>query len=100
VADRIKFYLDEHVSKAVTEGLRRRGVDVVTVQELDLQAEEDVQHLEQAARDGRVIFTQDADFLRLHALGHPHRGIVYAHQQTSHLLRHTIPHADPRFTDS
>jgi hypothetical protein len=41
VADRIKFYMDEHVAKSVTEGLRRRGVDVVTVQELGLQAAED-----------------------------------------------------------
>jgi uncharacterized protein with PIN domain len=89
VADRIKFYLDEHVPKAVTEGLRRRGVDVVTVQELGLQAVEDARHLERAAQDGRVVVTQDADFLRLHASSLPHRGIVYAHQQTpvSYLLR-------------
>jgi hypothetical protein len=35
------------------------------------------------------VFTQDADFLRLHASGIPHQGIVYAHQQTpaSHILR-------------
>lgn len=83
MADRIKFYLDEHVPKAVAEGLRRRGVDVITVQELGLQAAEDVKHLERAARDGRLIITQDADFLRLHAAGHPHQGIVYAPQQTS-----------------
>jgi len=81
--------MDEHVPKAVTEGLRRRGVDVITVQELGLQATEDARHLERAAQDGRVVFTQDADFLRLHASGLPHRGIVYAHQQTptSHILR-------------
>lgn len=81
--------MDEHVPKAVTEGLRRRGVDVVTIQELGLQAAKDKQHLEQAAREGRVVFTQDADFLRLHAAGVSHRGIVYAPQQTpvSHILR-------------
>ena len=81
--------MDEHVPKAVAEGLRRRGVDVITVQELGLQAAEDARHLERAAQDGRVVFTQDADFLRLHAFGLPHRGIVYAHQQTlaPHILR-------------
>jgi predicted nuclease of predicted toxin-antitoxin system len=81
--------MDEHVPKVMTEGLRRRGVDVLTVQELGLQAVEDVRHLERAAQDGRVVVTQDADFLRLHASGLPHRGIVYAHQQTSvsHMLR-------------
>lgn len=67
MADRLKFYMDEHVPKAVTEGLRRRGVDVITVQELGLQAVEDARHLERAAQDGRVVVTQDADFLRLHA---------------------------------
>ncbi|MBX3304400.1 MAG: DUF5615 family PIN-like protein [Nitrospira sp.] len=49
--------MDEHVPKAVTEGLRRRGVDVITVQELGLQAAEDTHHLERAAQDGRVMFT-------------------------------------------
>ena len=92
MADRLTFYMDEHIPKSVTEGLRRRGVDVVTVQELGLQAVEDVRHLEQAAQDGRVMVTQDADFLRLHASGLSHRGIVYAPQQTSisHMLRSLI----------
>lgn len=89
MAGRIKFYMDEHVPKAVTEGLRRRGVDVVTVQELGLQAADDRRHLERAAEEGRVVFTQDADFLRLHAAGVVHRGVVYASQQTPvpHMLR-------------
>lgn len=81
--------MDEHVPKAVAEGLRRRGVDVVTVQELGSQAADDTRHLERAAQEGRVVFTQDADFLRLHGAGVSHRGIVYAPQQTSvpHILR-------------
>lgn len=81
--------MDEHIPKAVTEGLRRRGVDVVTVQELGLQAADDKRHLERAAEEGRVVFTQDADFLRLHAVGVVHRGVVYASQQTPvpHMLR-------------
>lgn len=81
--------MDEHVPKAVTEGLRRRGADVVTVQEIGLQAADDQRHLERAAQEGRVVVTQDADFLRLHAAGVSHRGIVYAPQQTAvpHMLR-------------
>lgn len=74
--------MDEHVPKAVTEGLRRRGVDVVTVQDLGLQAVDDRHQLERARQAGRVVFTQDADFLRLHADGLSHAGIVYAPQQT------------------
>ena len=77
MAERIKFYMDEHVPRAVTEGLRRRGVDVLTTQEAD-----DEQHVALALREGRVIVTQDADFLRLHAAGRPHSGIAYAPQHT------------------
>lgn len=81
--------MDEHVPKAVTEGLRQRGVDVVTIQEIGLQSVEDRRHLARAAQQRRVIFTQDADFLRLHANGVPHHGIVFAPQQTpvSYVLR-------------
>ncbi len=74
--------MDEHVPRAVTEGLRRRGVDVLRAQEAGMLEAEDQQHLALALREGRVIFTQDADFLRLHAAGHPHAGIAYAPQGT------------------
>lgn len=73
--------MDEHVAKSITEGLRR-GVDEMTVQELGLQAAEDRHHLQRAAQEGRVVVTQDTDFLQLHAAGVSHRGIVYAPQQT------------------
>lgn len=75
--------MDEHVPEAVTAGLCRRGVDVLTVQDANMRAAEDGQHLKLAAKQERVVFTQDADFLRLHAAGLPHRGIVYAPQHTS-----------------
>jgi uncharacterized protein with PIN domain len=80
--DQIRFYMDEHVAKAVTQGLRRRGVDVVTAQEAGLHPAEDNVHLERATTEGRVVFTQDADFLRLHAAGVQHSGIAYAPQHT------------------
>jgi len=82
VAEPIKFYMDEHVPRAVTEGLRRRGVDVLRAQEAGMLEADDERHLAFALSEGRVIFTQDADFLRLHAAGRPHAGIVYAPQQT------------------
>jgi len=83
MAERITFYTDEHVPRAVAEGLRRRGVDVLTTQEAGMREADDEQHLALALREGRVIFTQDADFLRLHAAGHPHGDIVYAPQHTA-----------------
>ncbi len=43
----------------------------------------DVEHVERARAEGRVIVTQDADFLKLHADGVAHAGIVYAPRQAS-----------------
>lgn len=43
----------------------------------------DEEHLARAAREVRVVITQDADFLRLHALGAQHAGIIYAAQHTT-----------------
>jgi hypothetical protein len=78
----VSFYTDEHVAKAVVRGLRQRGVDVLTVVEAGLMGASDEEHLAQALAEGRTIFTQDDDFLRLHASGLEHGGIVYAPQHT------------------
>jgi uncharacterized protein with PIN domain len=82
VSEKIKFYIDEHVPTAITAGLRLREVDVLTTQEAGLLAASDEEHLALATDEERVLFTQDADFLRLHAEGIGHAGIAYAHQQT------------------
>ena len=49
----------------------------------------DEEQLALASDHGRVLFTQDDDFVRLHALGVDHKGIAYAHQRTpgGHVLR-------------
>ncbi len=78
----VRYYTDEHVSKAVIDGLRRRGVDVTTVPENEMLSASDEEQLAFAASQRRVIFTQDDDFLKLAAQGHEHAGIVYAHQRT------------------
>jgi predicted nuclease of predicted toxin-antitoxin system len=85
----VKFYLDEHVHPAIAAGLRRRDVDVLTTKEAGMLTATDIEHLTFAAREQRVIFTQDDDFLRLHASGQTHAGIVYARQRTAvgHIIR-------------
>ena len=77
-----KFYTDEQVPKAVVDGLRRRGVDVLSTHEAEMLGASDVEQLALASEQGRVILTQDDDFLRLHAKGQNHCGIVYARQPT------------------
>lgn len=79
----ISYYLDEHVPNAVARGLRQRGVDVVTVNEEGMQGATDRQHLDRARQAGRVVFTMDDDFLRMHAESREHSGIVYAAQGRS-----------------
>lgn len=79
---RVRFYMDEHVSGAVVRGLRNRGVDVTTVGEAGLDGKEDRYQLEHATNEGRVVFSQDRDFLRLAASGVLHAGVVYAPQGT------------------
>lgn len=83
MARKVSFYTDEHVSRAVIQGLRHRGIDVLTVPEAGLMGASDEEHLARAHREGRVIFTQDDDFLRIAAAGVHHSGIVYARQHTS-----------------
>ena len=48
-----------------------------------MMAASDQAHLELAATLRRVVFTQDADFLRLHSQGLRHAGIVYISQQAT-----------------
>jgi hypothetical protein len=45
-------------------------------------AASDEEQIEFALTQGRVIFTQDDDFLRLHQAGNPHAEIPYCHQRS------------------
>lgn len=80
---KIKYYMDEHIPPAVTKGLRRREVDVLTAQEAGMLDTDDDKHLALAVEQGRVIFSQDQDFLKMHNDQKEHCGIVYAPQQTA-----------------
>lgn len=85
----IQFYADEHIGRSIVVGLRRRGVDVLTVSEAGMRSASDLEHLKFAFDQKRVIITQDDDFLRLHAQGVTHRGIVYAphHKTVGEIIR-------------
>ena len=70
---------DEHIPYPVVKGLRRRGLDVISVQEMGLSSAEDKTVMNRAREEGRVIYTRDADFLRLHQARFKHAGIFYHH---------------------
>jgi Uncharacterized protein conserved in bacteria len=70
---------DEHIPYSIVKGLRRRGLDVITVQGMGLSSAEDKTIMDRAREEGRVIYTRNADFLRLHHAGFKHAGIFYHH---------------------
>jgi predicted nuclease of predicted toxin-antitoxin system len=78
----MRFHLDEHVADAIAQGLRQRGIDVTTTAEANLLDAEDEEHLAFARSSGRIVVTQDADFLRLDSEDRNHLGIVYYAQGT------------------
>jgi len=73
----ILYHLDEHVPRAIADGLRRRGIDASTTVEAGLRSATDEAHLAYARAQGRVMVTCDRDFLVLASRGQSHAGIVY-----------------------
>ena len=84
----IRFYLDEDCqSRALADSLRQHGLDVVTTNEAGTTGLDDVQQLEKAFRDERVLVSNNiGDFAKLHsqwiAESRHHAGIVLVGQQT------------------
>ena len=76
--------MDVHVPAAITVGLRRREVDVLTAQTDNAGRLPDDFLLQRATALDRVLFTQDADLLAVARVcqqeGKPFTGVVYAHQ--------------------
>jgi hypothetical protein len=80
----LRLYRDVHVPAAITIGLRRREVDVLTAQTDNAGLLPDDVLLERATALGRVLFTQDKDLLAetqgCQRGGKPFAGVIYAHQ--------------------
>jgi hypothetical protein len=76
--------MDHHVRGEITEGLRRRGIDVLTAAEDGSQHLSDPDLLTRATSLGRVLFTNDAHHLaeakRRQQSGESFAGVIYAHQ--------------------
>src|SRR5215210_4576799 len=80
----ITLYMDQHVPRAITVGLRLRGVDVLTAYEDGTSDLADPELLDRASALSRALFSQDDDLLaeaaRRQEAGVPFNGVVYAHQ--------------------
>jgi hypothetical protein len=79
----VALYMDHNVSRAITNGLRLREVDVLTAAEDGTATIPDSDLLDRAGALGRVLFSQDADLLREATRrlteGIPFCGVIYAH---------------------
>jgi len=81
----VGFYMDEHVPSAITRGLQRRGVDVLRVQDDGFGQTDDELILDRAQELGRIVFTQDKDFLGIvqarQDSGENFAGVIYSAQK-------------------
>jgi hypothetical protein len=77
MADAIRFYLDQHQSHALADGLREHGIDVLMAVEAGRCGYSDPDQLDFATAEGRVVVTFDVDYLAIHATGVSHAGIAW-----------------------
>ena len=61
----IPLYMDHHVPSAITAGLRKGAVDVLTAEEDGSARLDDDPLLDRATSLGRVLFSQDHDLLAI-----------------------------------
>lgn len=80
----VNLYMDHQVPRAITMGLRLRGVDVITAYEDSAHQLDDQALLDRAKDLGRVLFTRDDDLLieaaRRQEENIPFHGVIFAHQ--------------------
>jgi predicted nuclease of predicted toxin-antitoxin system len=76
--------MDVHVPLAITRGLRRRGVDVLTSQQDGTTLLSDPELLDRAGQLQRILFTRDPDLIAEAARrlreGRPFATVVFARQ--------------------
>jgi len=83
---KIRLYFDEDsMRRSLVKALRARGVDVITALDAEMIERKDVEHLDYATKQGRILCTSNVgDFYRLHTdyIGRdkPHAGIILMRQ--------------------
>jgi len=90
----LQLYMDVHVKAAITAGVRRRGIDVITAQDDRATRLDDGQLLDRATALGRTLFSQDDDLL---AIARAHQaqelcfaGLIYGHQLTATIGKYVL----------
>jgi len=73
----MKFLADENIDLLAVKTLKRLGVDIVSIHDVDMKGYGDEEILSYATESERALITQDSDFLRLHAKNIENAGIVF-----------------------
>ncbi|HSZ59970.1 MAG TPA: DUF5615 family PIN-like protein [Tepidisphaeraceae bacterium] len=77
----VGLFMDEHIPSLITKALRASGADVITVQEDGIARAPDPQVLDRAGVLGRVVTTNDHDFLveaaRRQKVGEHFAGVIF-----------------------
>ena len=80
----IRLYMDHNVPRAITNGLKLKGIDLITAYEDGSSQLDDSELLDHASELERVLFTRDYNLLqeatKRQRAGVPFYGIIYAHQ--------------------
>lgn len=81
MAEPVRFFMDQHIPRPDSDGLRRHGADVSTTQDAARCGALDADQLAFATASGRVMVTFDADYLALRQTGIPRAGIAWCQEQ-------------------
>jgi len=83
----IRIYVDEDaMDRDLVEGLRARGIDVLTALEAGMIERSDEEHLDFATREGRILYSFNIkDFYRLH------QAIRNIWQEANHTQASSLP---------
>ncbi len=87
---KIRLFFDESVAVAIAEQLRFRGIDAITVRDVERVGEDDLELLQLATEDGRVMVTADGDFKKIAQMDVTHAGIffvVHTRQEIGYVVR-------------
>ena len=90
----LQLYMDVHVNAAITAGVRRRGIAVLTAQEDGSRRFADALLLDRVTALQRVLFSQDEDLLAIararQAAGVFFTGLIYGHQMAATIGKYVL----------